>query len=87
MDEKSMNKFYELYLDMLQDARTDAQAYAKYEMIIDMMFNNVQLNWNKNGLTLKSDTFIDAILKGLDPIRYKEVLKELQEKRKNEEEE
>lgn len=84
MDEKTMNKFYELYLDMLQDARTDAQAYAKYEMIIDMMFNNVQLNWNKDGLTLKSNTFIDSILKSLNPIRYKEALKELQEKDENE---
>ena len=31
MDKETMDKFYELYLDMLQDARADARTEEKYD--------------------------------------------------------
>lgn len=87
MDEKTMNKFYELYMDMLQDMRADAKTEERYYVLIDSIFNNLRLNYSDTELTIKSDECLMNILKTLEPERYKRLYDGLIRIKENEEEE
>lgn len=87
MDEKTMNRFYELYLDMLQDMRVDAKTEERYYVLIDSIFNNLRFNYSDTELTLKSDECLINILKTLEPERYKMLYDGLIKNKENEEEE
>lgn len=83
MDEKTMNRFYELFLDMLQDSRADSKIEERYDILMDTIFNNLRLNYDGKTLKIDSEEGFANILKTLEPRRYNDAL----EKLKNKEEE
>lgn len=66
--------------DVMQDARIDARIETKYDILINCIFSNARLNWNKDDLTLKSDEKLFNLIEALEPDSYKAALKDLQEK-------
>ena len=78
--ENFMNKMYELYLDMLQDARVDAGTGEKYAILVNAIINNLELNWDKTGLRIKDESKIVAIIQAMEPRMCEQALLELQEK-------
>ena len=85
MDKETMDKFYELYLDMLQDARADARTEEKYDTLIFAIFNNVRLNYNGKELMINSDDKLMAVLQAIEPRRYEMALGKLQKEKAEEE--
>lgn len=63
--------------DVIQDTRIDARVQAKYDTLIDCIFNNIRLNWNNEGLTLISEEKFIHLIEALEPDRYKAALSEL----------
>lgn len=84
MDKETMDKFYELYLDMLQDARADARTEEKYDTLIFAIFNNVRLNYNGKELMINSDDKLMAVLQAIEPRRYEMALDKLQKEKAEE---
>lgn len=78
--EQFMNKMYELYLDMLQDARADAGTEEKYNILLNAIFNNLELNWDKTGLRIKDESKILTVIQAIEPRRCELALEMLQEK-------
>lgn len=85
MDKETMDKFYELYLDMLQDARADARTEEKYDTLIFAIFNNVRLNYNGKELMINSDDKLMAVIQAIEPRRYEMALDKLQKEKAEEE--
>lgn len=74
----------EFFMDIIQDSRADARIIDRYYTLIDFIFNNVGLDWKKEGLSIKTtgDEKIMNLLQATEPRRYKLVLEQLQEKNK-----
>ena len=85
--EQFMNKMYELYMDMLQDAGANARTEERYDTLLNAIFNNLELNWEKTGLRIKDESKIVTIIQAIEPYKYKNRLLELQEEKTNKEEE
>ena len=51
----------------------------RYITLVDMIFNNVKLNWNDTGLAINNDEGIFEYLKAIEPSMYEAKMKELQE--------
>lgn len=75
--EQFMNKMYELYLDMLQDTNANARLEERYDTLINTIFNNLELNWDKTGLRIKDENKIVTIIQAIEPQRYNTILNEL----------
>lgn len=75
--EQFMNKMYELYLDMLQDANANARTEERYDTLLNAIFNNLELNWDKTGLRIKDENKIITIIQAIEPHKYNTILNEL----------
>lgn len=51
----------------------------RYITIVDLIFNNVKLNWDKTGLSISKDEGLFEYLKAIEPSKYEAKMKELQE--------
>ena len=51
----------------------------RYRTLVDMIFNNVILNWDKTGFVISKDGGILEYLKTIEPSKYEAKMKELQE--------
>ena len=62
--------------DVYEDKVRDQE---RYITLVDMIFNNVKLNWNDTGLAINNDEGIFEYLKVIEPSMYEAKMKELQE--------
>ena len=62
--------------DVYEDKVRDQE---RYTTLVDMIFNNVKLNWNDTGLAINNDEGIFEYLKAIEPSMYEAKMKELQE--------
>ena len=85
--EQFMNKMYELYLDMLQDANANARTEERYDILINGIFDNLRLDYNKTSLMIRSDEKFMTLLQAIEPRRFKMALEELQKENENKESE
>jgi len=70
-----MNKeFIRLIHEIIQDTRYDATINDRYKCLIKMLFDNLELSWNKEELTLRNDRPINY-LKTIEPELYAAKLK------------
>ena len=81
--EQFLNKMYELYMDMLQDINGNIRIEEKYDALLNIIFNNLELNYDKTSLRLKDESKIVTVVQAIEPHKFFNKLKELQ----NEEEE
>lgn len=51
----------------------------RYITIVDLIFNNVKLNWDETGLSISKDEGLFEYLKAIEPSMYEAKMKELQE--------
>ena len=51
----------------------------RYITLVDMIFNNVKLDWDKTGFVISKDGGILEYLKTIEPSKYEAKMKELQE--------
>ena len=51
----------------------------RYITLVDMIFNNVKLDWDKTGFVISKDGGILEYLKTIEPSMYEAKMKELQE--------
>lgn len=72
--------------DVIQDTRIDARIEAKYEILINCIFKNAKLNWNKEDLIFNSDEKVFNLIEALEPDSYKAALKDLLEEESKKEE-
>ncbi len=50
----------------------------RYITLVDMILNNVELNWDKTGFVISRDGGILEYLKAIEPSMYEAKMKELQ---------
>lgn len=73
--------------DVIQDTRIDARTETKYEILINCLFSNARLNWEKDGLTINSSfEKVFSLLEALEPDSYKAAVKDLLEEESKKEE-
>ena len=68
--------------DVYEDKVRDQE---RYTTLVDMIFNNVKLNWNDTGLAINNDEGIFEYLKVIEPSMYEAKMKELIETAKKDE--
>ena len=68
--------------DVYEDKVRDQE---RYITLVDMIFNNVKLNWNDTGLAINNDEGIFEYLKVIEPSMYEAKMKELIETAKKDE--
>lgn len=61
--------------DVYEDKVRDQE---RYITLVDMIFNNTELNWNKTGLVITNGEVIFEYLKTIEPSMYETKIKELQ---------
>ena len=61
--------------DVYEDKVRDQE---RYITLVDMIFNNVKLNWKDTGLAINNDEGIFEYLKVIEPSMYEAKMKELQ---------
>ena len=71
--------------DIIQDTRADARECTKYDLLIRQIFKNCKLNWNNDGLILKSDEKLFNLLEVIEPSIYEKKLSYLLEEKEKEE--
>ena len=71
--------------DIIQDTRADTREITKYELLIRQIFKNCKLNWNNDGLILKSDEKLFNLLEVIEPSIYEKNLSYLLEEKEKEE--
>lgn len=64
--------------DMIHDSRAAARAEYSYDLLIEHIFRNSRLNWDKTGLILKSDEKLFDLIETLEPVKYYNKLDQLQ---------
>lgn len=67
MNEQFVNKMYELYMDMLQDANANARTEERYDTLLNVIFSNLELNWDKTSLRIKDESKILTVIQAIEP--------------------
>lgn len=86
MEDGKVEVRYDYFMELIEEKESAERASIELDEILDCIFEGASLSYDKKSLYF-SDNDLEGYLKIKEPIKYKNKLKELQEKEKKDEKE